>query len=389
MGLNRNLLACAAVLSLAASAVARVGVDENVSNVNPQSAMAPAAMSGDGGSGGASGFDVKEGGFYWRSNDGKNKLVVGGMLQGQFFGQTLEGDANDTATFRVRRARLSFNGNLYQENFKYFVQVAADHGQDLELLDGWVKYVYSDSFAFKVGQFKAPINRQFMTSEGKLQFVNQSLASAYFSGSDVFNTAVAEREVGVEASGGFSDNKLQWAGAFVNGNGRNRDNGDTKFQYIGRIAYNIAGDYGYSEGDTENSDKAAATVGFGTSYHDSEGKAAQTAINLDGGFKHKGASIQGEYYWVRNTDINANHVDVNAAYIQGGYFIAANKAELAGRWSNLAPEGKDNNINEYTFGFNYYWFGHRLKAQANYTRLDPQASSDGVNQFWAQLQAMF
>ena len=149
------------------------------------------------------------------------------------------------------------------------------------MLDGWVKYVWSDDFAFKVGQFKAPINRQFMTAAGKQQFINRSAASQYFT------ATVVEREIGVEASGGFSENKFQWAGAFVNGNGRNADNGDTKFQYIGRVAYNLAGDYGYSEGDLEGGDTAAATLGAAVSYHDFPGKAAQTSFNIDGGWKRR------------------------------------------------------------------------------------------------------
>ena len=59
-----------------------------------------------------------EKGFYIQSPDKDYRLVIGGYTQGYFERKFLD-SKSDSDTFRVRRARLKFAGNVFSKNVQY------------------------------------------------------------------------------------------------------------------------------------------------------------------------------------------------------------------------------------------------------------------------------
>jgi phosphate-selective porin len=382
-------MGCAVGLLGAAPGQARVGVDEEASR--------PVTGSDSGGgSGTTAGWDEKEGGFVVRSADGDYKLVVGGLLQARFDAVNWDEDfqEDNDITFSVRRARLFFVGNFMGKSNTYYVQLAADApdvvydhpdkgANDLKLHDAWIKHEYSESFAMKAGQFKVPFLRQNLTSAGKLQFPERALSSEYW------NRVVDRRDVGIEASGAMSQGKVMYAAALVNGDGPNTLNLDDRMGVYGRLSFNPTGDYGYSEGDLDDSDKLASTIGISATYQKDPEAQELTRVNLDGGIKKAGFSLQGEWTWGQFDATGDDASDVNSFYLQGGYFIRPAKAEVVARASRVLFDGDDNDLAEYSAGFNYYWKANRLKWLAAYSYLDDAEFSENHHRFTGQLQLWF
>ena len=386
-----TVLAWTAAIALAAAVPAPAwhGVEES-----PRPLPAGNASGGAGG-GGSAGFSQDEGGFVITSSDGENKLLIGGRLQARFdyIGWDEDFERDDTVTFDLIRARLFFLGHLMGEDNRYFIQLAADSPNplfsddtgvgDLEVLDAWFKHERAEEFALKLGQFKLPFGRQSLTSSGKLQFPDRSLA--------VEATAVPRRDVGVELSGGFEAGLVQYQFAVSNGDGPNSLNRDDLLAVTGRVSFNPTGDYGYAEGDYDDSEELASTFGVALQYlknEDREPSVEWRRYNLDGGIKMRRLSVQGEYFLTQREPAGGSSSDDHSFYLQGGYFLEPEEVEIAARASALFPDGDADDSWEYSVGVNVFQWGHRLKWQAAYSFLDAGASLES-HRFQAQGQIWF
>jgi hypothetical protein len=354
------------------------------------------------------GWEEPEGGFTLRTDNGDYKMVAGGLIQARFDGIGWD-DASgldNTATFQVRRARGLLVGNFMGKQNTFFLQFGADtpdaylfpedtSSEGFELFDAWAKHEFSPGFAIKAGQFKVPFSRQDLESPGKLQFATRSLA--------VERSGFDRRDVGVEVSGDFSQGMLQYALALVNGDGRNSLNVGNELGLYGRLVVNPTGDYGYDEGDMIDRSELASTLGFAFHYQENAPILPDGDIwrvNLEGGVKKSGASVQGEFH-ASNQDpaefldkISDDLVDPEdftnkGWYLQAGYFIKDSRAELVARASRLLLEGDENDESEYSFGINVFCKGHRLKMQAAYSYLDQDFLDLEHHRFVGQAQIWF
>jgi hypothetical protein len=370
--------------------------------------------------GSCSGGDVGyEKNFYAKSCDGNYSLNVKGRMQLRYAGEMHDDDgvANANAhSLLIRRARLDFSGNVITPDLTYDLQLdlgaipgAADNNI---LYYAWMNYKVMDQFQLMGGLHKIWFNRQEITSSGKQQFVDRSLANERFN---------LDRSIGVIAHGDLNGKMVEYYLSVVNGrNTRNAINTNQELGYIGRIAFNPLGEYGYEEADVKESEDVALTFGgAGGLWHEEStvGAGVQNRVisgNADFGIKYSGFSTQGEFF-LRNTQAGAASQNDMGYYVQAGYFLVPKHFEIAlrhsGLWDDTGNDGINLNMNngsitglggvndgvdetadsdneyEYTAGLNYYFKGHDLKIQAQYSLImDGVAGANDLVNHIAMLQ---
>jgi len=382
----------------------------------PESAPAPATRSG----GWFDKFEVTwKRGLTFISKDQKYALKFRILLQPRYefqsYNTALEGK-DDQNTFRMRRLLLSWEGNGFTRNLEYKVQVNAVAQEWKDFLeDAYINYRFKDLLQVEFGQYKVPYIRQQINSSGRLQFTERSLASEEFrwtatdasttttctlpGGGTVSGTGISacgggatktstttysERkfhyDTGLMIQGQAFDRRLEYYASVTNGSGPNRLNVNNEFLYLGRTVWNILGQYGYAEADVDYLDQPALFIGGSGGFNSQDN--TQTKIAQAGGeigFKYKGASLQGEYFYRHKNPLAGPTTGDHGYYVQTGYTVIPKHLELAGRVSEVFLAGPKNNKSEYTAGINYYVFGHDLKLQGNYSYLPTQYAAGTAN----------
>ncbi len=366
-------------------------------------------------------------GLFFQSKDKKFSMKTRIRMQPRYE-YTANDNKADDSTFRMRRLKFSWEGNAFSKNLSYKVQIVPTASKSEDFLeDAALTYKVADEFKFNFGQFKVPYNRQQITSSGRQQFPDRSLASDEFrfstidrattttctfpGGGTVAGVGIAcgsgatastsdkdtarkfHYDLGAMFQGELFNKKLEYNLAFTNGSGLNRTNANKDLLYTGRLVWNVLGQYGYSESDVEGSEHPALMIGASGGYNVQD--VTKTKILQAGGelgFKYKGASLQAEYFLRHNNPTGtAKSTKDHGYYAQAGYFVIPNHLEIAARASQYLKAGASNNKSEYTGAVNYYFFGHDLKLQGDYSYLPRQESSGNLadHRFRLQLQAWF
>lgn len=366
------------------------------------------------------------------SADGSNQLSLG--VRAQFL-STVEHSSGDDArqSFQVRRARLSSSGNIFSRDLKYKLEIAISPRdvntrdgvpQTSPLFDFYVDLQHSRDFSLRIGQYKVPFDRQRIISSAKLQFVDRAITDAEFT---------LERDIGLDLhSDDFLGLELfrYYLGIYP-GEGRNNfELGDFGLFYLARFEVMPFGMFDdYSEADLE---RTGLRVSFGGAYALLDDAPRDHGIlgaaPLDGGttdmqvatadvmLKWSGLSMLSELFWRdsrRNPgpltddsgapilDEEGNPLGVTPSrdgigfLIQGGYILPAWPFEVVARYALLDGSNRpDRNalirLEEFAFGGGYYFAGHPLKLQADYTRLAQNGDYvGGVDRIRVQLQAGF
>jgi hypothetical protein len=371
----------------------------------------------EGCSGADTGYDK---GFFIKTCDGNYMLKVKGYMQLRFAFSDPEGTGNNGDSFLARRVRLNFSGNLINPNFTYLMEFSFE-GLPTATANNILHYAFlnykiSDPFQIEVGLHKVFYNRQEITSNSKQQFIEHSLASNRFN---------LGRSIGVVVHGDINEKMFQYYLSVINGrNTKDSVNTDAELGFVGKFMWNVMGDYGFEESNVSNSDDPSLVVGVaGALFHEKSTVALGNqdrviAGNADIGFKYKRLSVQGEGFY-RNTDPNQilpAQTDLGY-YLQAGYFIVPKHFEFAVRASGLLDDitGKGDNVNmggdsmtglgganagtdiggdsdneyEYSAVANYYFKGHDLKLQAQYTfLLDGVAGANDIVNHIAMMQVV-
>ncbi len=358
-------------------------------------------------------------GFYLETLDKKFKLQMEGRLQTRYEFLDRDEGKEDTSSFSLRRARLAWKGHTFSPNINYKLEAAFDKGQDFQLLDYYFNMTHLPALNIQFGQFKAPFNRQRITSAGNLQLIDRSEAN------EVFNL---DRQIGIMLhSEQLLDKKFEYGFGLFNGSsvtgrhassGRNlSENDNNKHLFVLRAAYNPFGEFGYSEGDLEHSEKLKATIGGAGAFSsdkinilDGTGKTIGAedvdTARLVGefGLKYRGASLLSEVFYrhrdasqiSKGSPLERNSIVDTGFFTQAGYFIIPKRLELAGRFSLVDYDNVSfNNLNmvrEYTGGLNYFFNGHRNKLQANVVKTEDDvrnAKDEDTYKFQLQYQIYF
>jgi hypothetical protein len=147
-----------------------------------------------------------------------------------------ENAGDSQGSFRIRRAKLKFEGWFYRPYLTYEVQTnwpgiaTANLGQYLEDANiNWDVTKGKKLFMVKLGQYKVPFGLQELISSGSQQFVDRALVSnVYFRG----------RDTGATVWGVLGNNKFEYRAGLFNGNGLTRSvNDNDKFQWNARVSF--------------------------------------------------------------------------------------------------------------------------------------------------------
>jgi phosphate-selective porin OprO and OprP len=321
-------------------------------------------------------------GAYIKTTDDRYSLKLNVRTQGLFKYEAREGE-KDTTSFSVKRARLLAGGSVFYPWMQYNTQITLEGGSTA-LRDAYIEAAYFDWAKPRIGQYKIPFDREFLTSAFNLQLIDRSIASSEFS---------LQRDIGVQLSGKFLQNQLEYGVGMFNGSGANQSNVDQDFMYVGRMVWTPFGPYPYSQAALDTPDTPKLAVGVAGAYLPGlepgerktlAGRLGNTAIlpvesdvyqlAADLAFKYLNFSFEGGYYF-RNIDPDDatpfGSENAQGFYLQGGYFVIPKKLELAARYAWVNPDNPnqvdDDEQQEYTGGLSYYIFGHDLKLQANYS----------------------
>lgn len=127
-------------------------------------------------------------GFYLRSADGKYSMRISGQLQVRY----IVNDASERSTqygFQLRRAKLAFQGHVFDESWTYNIQGAFNRGSsslstsnstDFRLENAYIDKAFDNGFSVRLGQFKAPWLQEDLVSSRRQLAVERSLLSGYF-----------------------------------------------------------------------------------------------------------------------------------------------------------------------------------------------------------------
>jgi phosphate-selective porin OprO and OprP len=345
--------------------------------------------------------------------DGRFSLTVRGRAQLRFDVEGPKEEGEDiTASFQVRRLRLSMQGHVFGKDWRYQVQLAfanRDTEPDLRLplRDAFFTYAGWRDAHIRFGQMKVPSGRQRLTSSGNLQMVDRSIANAEFN---------LDRDVGVQLLStdlfGLGD-VLQYNVGIFGGEGRNRLGGDLRFLYVGRIAINPFGKFDdLVEADFERSPKPRLSVSFSGAYNHGTRRSRSTFDEtyllgtfdyVHGGFdallKWHGLSMLLEIYYRDVVGIRSHSEgevsEVSRAGVGGivqlGYFVA-DGIELSGRFARVLPVSDDTAVKpggEALLGVSWYLLKHSLKLQLDGGWLFAAVPLDGHPQVRVQTQIAF
>ena len=327
-----------------------------------------------------------EKGFYFRTHDGKFSMKTNGRIQFRYSFEDSD-RKDDDSSFRLRRARLKWTGNAYRD-FKYKIELALrssgtkDGSKAVEMIDWWAEYTRYPFAKIRFGQWKVPFNRQRVVSSENLQLIDRSVANGEFT---------LDRQIGVQGFGKLFDKKLEYYLGFFNGNKRNESRNDNnEHMFIFRTSYNLLGGYGKGiseiESDIAYSETPLAHISGAIAFDSTEdvtmnleglgevtaSETDRTSIVAEYGFKYKGFSAIGEYYWRKTHGIaDANIID-QGFFTQAGYFLIPKKFEVTGRYSlvDFDDQLEADAIRETSFGLNWFFAKHKSKLQFNAIRID-------------------
>ena len=345
-------------------------------------------------------------GLTFQTADKNYKLRM--RLRGQFLANYIDPDTDmdddEGLGFRVRRLRVTWDGNAFAPWMKYKVQY--DFSRNGELKDMKLSFAKNKAFVPTVGQYKVPFNREVLNSSSALQLVGRSIITDYFE---------YDRDIGGGFYGLLNNGMIRYDVGVFQGEGTNtkNDKGDTGMLWAGRIQASIMGDS--AKKVKENmSKKPTLTVGTAVAGIDLEdgsdgnigvpseerGFENGNVISFTGDINYRDPrfNLTGEYIgrWIDENGAEDKAYDYGFR-VQGGFFIIPKKFEIASRYAMVQFDEdmpiETDNVWTFTQGVNYYLSGnHKWKVQLDYT-FQREEDMGGVetdeNMIRAQVQAYF
>ena len=348
-------------------------------------------------------------GFFIASPDGNFKLQVNGQVQvrSSYAWQTnsawnasraTPGNANATKAqygTEIRRAKLSFSGNVVDPSWQYKVTMAYlpsgsqvanlginnnpyatsganagnGSGSTANLEDAYINKDMGNGMSLKMGQFKSPFLREELVSSANQLGVERSVVNQMFSTGwtdGIQFTASNDTLMGMVSfnNGGNNAN-------FATQNMSTTDGAYTQYAITGRVQWLAFGNwaqfndmtsmrgggqglmigaaFNWQHGGNQNTD--VATGGVGSANTD----AGFFTYTADASWDLGGANLYGAFFGNFTSSLpqqtlagvgegNGSSIQSYGALIQGGYFISDN-TELFGSWQwyETANQGTGNN----------------------------------------------
>lgn len=299
-------------------------------------------------------------GFVLRSPDGVNSLRIQGLFQPQLAHDWV-GGAPDNDAFFVNRARVGLVGSVFSKDLQYMF-VTEFGGGDPRLLFLNVDYTFVPEWlTVRVGQFKRPFSRPFVTFASQLSMIDRPLTV----GPKVFGD---NADVGVMLHNGTSgsSSQLEYAVGVFNGTGPNVLPNHVHPLVAARVGYNTGGLDPYVESDLEGGAPRFGVAAAGIVDFDAGGDNESFASGLvDVMFKAHGFSLSSALYVgsrQRGPRWSDQRVDAIGHHTQLGYVIA-NRLEPVVRYAFVLRDAEGDDQHDVAGGLNLFVRGHAFKWQ--------------------------
>lgn len=162
-------------------------------------------------------------GLKYKSGDGNLEGTIGGRViwHARLYSNMNERQKVDT--FDFRQVKIYLQGKIWKD-WTYKVE-ASTTGATFALDDGYVGFEHFHFAKLQVGQFKAPMSLEELTST---RFIDLPERSS-------LNRLVPAREVGIQLHGEIFEKILGYALFLTNGNGRNGPDENSDKDIVGRV----------------------------------------------------------------------------------------------------------------------------------------------------------
>jgi hypothetical protein len=290
------------------------------------------------------------------------------------------GDVAERAGFRLRRARLGFEGNVLDiVPFEVSTELNVGTESSAALLDAWIGYTHLDYVQLFAGARKVPFSHSAMTGAGESALIERPFA---------VNAMAPYRQVGATVEGHIFDRAFNYYLGVYNGFQREetffagyRDNGAAlgnifdELAYAARLSTEPLGPIGKSIADL---DRGALRLAAGGSFFFSDG-GARDAMSAGGDLvlQVAGFHLLGEFLWSETspekepTQETTQITDIESmgAVAEAGYVLPWNIGITARfEWidSNTAIDDEGDQW-AVTAGVGYHFVDNVLRAQLDYT----------------------
>ncbi len=316
------------------------------------------------------------------SNSGITLPKISGFVQGMYQADLSDKGELIDNTFRMRRVRLSVDGNL-SKTVSYKIQ--GDFVRGPMLVDAYVKYKPCREFAIQVGQFKTPFTLESPINPVNLEIFDYGEAVQQLVGyKDVCGVGALGRDLGIMATGslfpvkgeeGIKYSIVDYSIGVFNGNGANQLDNNNRKDIVGRLEVHpglkdltLSGSfyYGLYKGSSDPSVLEEGKTNFG---HGVRNRWTAGAQYNDGKLVLRGEYIAGKTDYqlgyfdgeIGELAIQDCFLNSNGYYGVVGYNFALGKDKSQKLMPVLRYEhfAKDANIekggtNWYTVGLNYW-----------------------------------
>jgi hypothetical protein len=293
-------------------------------------------------------------------------------------------DGSDTDMengFEIRRLKLGFEGNAFTPDLGYYFRWnTTGSGGNLSLEEAWIRYVFGDEWAFRVGQITDVAFHEQTTSSTRQLAVERSLVNQLITGmNQAYVQAVTlqydQKNGPISAEFGFGDGFTSQNTDFVDTN----EGGNADWGVQGRLNYFVSGERKAYEDFTALGTKADLLVfGIGGDITQN-GDVTRYLHTADVQWENTtGVGIYAAYLADYIDDAGADDTRYNwGGLVQAGYMLN-DKWEVFGRYdyTRLDIPG-DNEFCEITLGVNWYvGGGHGAKVTIDGTYLPNGAPAD-------------
>jgi len=323
-------------------------------------------------------------GLYIKTIDGKYSLRLHFLLQSQYKYLASDNEGANINTLTLPHGQMRFFGNVFNPKLKYRVMFelpGTQGGSTANLRDMWVDWQWKKYLQIKIGQFFVFYDHENLEPTWSLQFAARSIINAHLG---------FERDLGVDVHGSLFSGCLEYDLFLMNGDGRNKVSLNNKPMIGGRIVTNILGKHNYFISDLEKTRDPNLAIGIASIYD--MGKASidnnrLSRVTGDIAFRYLGFSA----LVLANMAHNITKKETDYGFLgQIGFFLCSNRLEAAGRWAKIFKNGALGtdtiDVQEAGISLNYYFYGHHLKLQAEFSHLWNNESTQGRNDERVRLQ---
>ena len=323
----------------------------------------------------------------YRISDGDKFIEAGARIQLQYrVDDPSVGSKTDDIFFRRLRVRIA--GSVHKD---WKGQVEWDMGKatgdnEVSVKETWMQYGGWKNMTLKIGNSSFPFSREFMTP-----YTRQQLVERTFVGD--LNYGTPDKNVGLHLRGHNDSKKLTYRasasiGAVESNDAKLRFNTPVNkldgytdgYMVGGRVDYHPMGFVKFQQGDFSGKTRLVLGAAAYVWNNDnditvsSEDVDTVTALEISGGFRSRGFSIDAQYNTFDSELLDATHTGglyrngkttMENAAIEGGYMFN-NSIELVAGYQSQDADNYATSWNRSSLGGNWFIKGNDIKVQLTY-----------------------